>query len=261
MMKKTRSIFLAIAWMAGVGLLPVTLSLGTPGEAHAAAPSTPEDVTDRFMMETCNGFSSEGSNPYFVLEPGFQLVLQGTEGKETVHLTITVLNETKTFSGLDIGGGVVTDVVTRVVQERELRDGVLAEISKNYFALCNRTNSAFYFGEDVDIYDRTGTTVVSHAGSWLAGLNGARAGIIMPGTLLVGAAYFQEVAPGVALDKAEIISLAETVATPAGTFENCLETFETSALDKKAKGTKFYAPGIGFVKDGDVKLTSHGTLP
>jgi hypothetical protein len=38
----------------------------------------------------------------------------------------------------------------------------------------------------------------------LHGSDNARAGIIMPGTPLLGSRYYQEIAPEVALDKAEI---------------------------------------------------------
>lgn len=222
--------------------------------------NTPKELrgyTNQFMMETCDGFSSTGRNSYFVLEPDFQLVLEGKEKKENVHLTITVLNETKTFEGLEIGGGIVTDVVTRVVEESETRDGVLTEVSRNYFAICNHTNSVFYFGEDVDIYEDG--VIVSNEGAWLAGVNGARAGIVMPGVILLGGKYFQEVAPGVALDRAEILSMTEALQTPAGVFNNCLKTKETSALERGV-GYKFYAPGIGLIKDGVLELVNY-TIP
>lgn len=243
--------------------LAATLATGyDDGQAgEKAGKKNKNQFTDSFMLEECDGFSSTGSNPFFILEPKYQLVLEGEEDGNTVNVTITVLEETKTFNNLDIGGGVVTNVVTRVVEEVEKVNGVLLEISRNYFALCNRTNSVVYFGEDVDIYDETGTTVVSNEGAWLAGENEARPGLIMLGTVALGARYFQEIAPEVALDRAEITSLDETVETLAGTFENCLETFETTPLDKKSKGFKLYCPGIGLVQDADLTLISFGTLP
>ena len=79
------------------------------------------------------------------------------------------------------------------MRERETADGELVEISRNYFAICRPSNSVFYFGEDVNIYENG--EVVSHEGAWLAGVNGAREGMIMPGTVLIGARYFQEIAP------------------------------------------------------------------
>jgi len=218
------------------------MALAMPGIASAHQPP----FTDSFMLEECGGFSSRGSNPYFVLEPGFQLILQGKEKQQNVHLTITVLRETRVIDGIE----------TRVVEERETQDGELVEVSRNYFAICNRTNSVFYFGEDVDIYENG--VIVSHAGSWHAGENGARPGIIMPGVILLGGRYYQEVAPGVAMDRAEIISMSQVMQTPAGRFENCLETEETTPLEPNALEFKFYAPGIGLIKDGTLELTYYG---
>ena len=197
--------------------------------------------TDSFMLDKCD-FASRGRNPFFVLEPGFKLILEGLEGKEFVHLEITVLNERITITGVE----------TRVVEEVETHDGLLVEISRNYFAICKPTNSVVYFGEDVDIY-KDGV-VVSHDGAWKAGKKGARAGLIMPGVLLLGARYFQEIAPDVALDRAEILSISEVLDTPAGTFEDVLKTEETTPLEPNSKGFKFYAPGIGLIQDSTVKL-------
>lgn len=139
------------------------------------------------------------------------------------------------------------------MEERETVDGELVEVSKNYFAICNRDNSVFYFGEDVDIYENG--EIVSHESAWQSGINGARAGIIMPGTILLGSRYFQEIAPEVAMDRAEIMSINKVVETPFGEFENCLKTKETTPLEPGLREFKFYAPGIGLVQDGVLKLT------
>jgi hypothetical protein len=276
MKKRIFTMLLAVAFVGGGFWLLKTLPLGLSSNAYATpdkgktcsrchgpnAKNTPKELrgyTNQFMTEKCGDFSSEGTNPYFVLTPGFQLVLEGKEKKQNIHLTITVLDETKTFTKLDLGAGVVKDVVTRIVREEEKVDGVLAEVSLNYFAICDRTNSVFYFGEDVDIYDETGTNVIDHSGTWHAGGNGTRAGIVMPGVILLGGKYFQEVAPGVALDRAEILSMTEAIQTPAGTFNNCLKTKETSALER-GKEYKFYAPGIGLIKSGTLELTQYGDV-
>ena len=66
-----------------------------------------------------------------------------------------------------------------MVEERETKDGKLVEVSRNYFAISKRTNSVYYFGEDVDEY-KDGK-VARHGGSWLAGTGGARFGLLMPG--------------------------------------------------------------------------------
>jgi len=195
------------------------------------------DWTSAFMLEP-DELVSTGRNPYFVLEPGYTLVLEG----EGAQLTITVLNETKKVDG----------VVTRVVEERETKGGKLTEVARNYFAISKRTNDVFYFGEDVDMY-KDGK-VVNHDGSWLSGVNGSKFGLMMPGRALIQSRYYQEVAPNIAMDRATIVSVTETVKTPAGVFANCLKVEETSPLSRFSTEYKYYAPGIGMVSDGTMKL-------
>lgn len=178
--------------------------------------------------------SSTGTSRYFRLEPGNQLVFG--EGKDT--LTITVLNETKMVDGVE----------TRVIEEREMKDGKPAEISRNYFAIDKKTGDVYYFGEDVDIYKNG--KVASHEGAWLSGVKGAKFGLMMPGEPKVGQRFYQEQAPGVATDRAEIASTSETVTTPAGTFRDCVKTNESSSLES-GTAHKWYAPGVGLIKDGD----------
>jgi len=149
-------------------------------------------------------------------------------------------------------------IETRVVVETETLNGELVEISRNFFAICNETNSVFYFGEEVDIYENG--VVVNNEGSWIAFSNDAKPGIMMPGTILLGARYYQEIAPGVAMDRAEIISMTETVQTLAETFENCLKIEETIPLEPGVKEYKYYAAGIGLIQDGDLLLTSSGFI-
>lgn len=148
-------------------------------------------------------------------------------------------------------------IETRIVEERETENDQLVEISRNFFAFCNETADIFYFGEETDIY-KDGE-VVEHEGSWRADENGCRAGIIMPGRILLGARYYQEYAPGIALDRAENISATEIKETPAGTFSGCLKTLETSGLNPNEKEYKLYAPGIGLIRDEDLVLVKYGT--
>lgn len=196
--------------------------------------------TVEFFVEK-GELSATGRNPYFILEPDYQLIFEG--GKE--RLVITVLNETKTVDGVE----------TRVVEERETDGGKLVEVSRNYFAISKRTNSVFYFGEDVDIYKEG--KVVNHEGAWLAGKD-YKFGLMMPGQVLLKARYYQEIAPKVAMDRAEIVSTSETVKTPAGEFKNCLKIEETTPLEPDSKEYKYYAPGVGLVQDGSLKLVKYG---
>jgi len=198
-----------------------------------------EKWTDSFNQENCT-FSSVGRNRFFILEPGHQLTLEsGTE-----KVVITVLDTTKKIG----------DVTTRVVEEREEQDGELKEISRNFFAVCREHGDVFYFGEEVDIY-KDGK-IVEHSGQWRADEKNSRAGIIMPGTILLGARHYQEIAPN-AKDRAEIISDDVTMKTPAGTFGNCIRVEETSGIDADEKCYKTYAPGVGLIQDEDLVLTKY----
>jgi len=195
------------------------------------------DWTSVFLVEK-DELLSVGRNPYFILEPGYMLVLEG----HGAQLIITVLNETKKVDGVE----------TRVVEERETKGGKLVEVARNYFAISKRTNDVFYFGEDVDMY-KDGK-IANHDGSWLSGVNGSKFGLMMPGRVLLHSRYYQEVAPNIAMDRATIVSVTETVKTPAGEFKNCVKVEETSPLSRFTTEYKYYAPGIGMVSDGGMKL-------
>jgi hypothetical protein len=81
--------------------------------------------------------------------------------------------------------------------------------------------------------------------------------MIMPGKVEVGLKYYQEMAPGVAEDRAEIVSINGVLDTPAGNFQNVLETEETNPLEPDEKESKFYAPGIGLIQEESLKLVEH----
>ncbi|PYN51709.1 MAG: hypothetical protein DMD94_24595 [Candidatus Rokuibacteriota bacterium] len=207
------------------------------GVALFAACARSGDWTSVFLVEK-DELLSVGRNPYFILEPGYMLVLEG----HGAQLIITVLNETKKVDGVE----------TRVVEERETKGGKLVEVARNYFAISKRTNDVFYFGEDVDMY-KDGK-IANHDGSWLSGVNGSKFGLMMPGRVLLHSRYYQEVAPNIAMDRATIVSVTETVKTPAGEFKNCVKVEETSPLSRFTTEYKYYAPGIGMVSDGGMKL-------
>ena len=210
----------------------------------AASSPPPRAFAESFAVEP-QDWASTGANPYFILEPGYFLEFKGKEHGKPVHLTITVLDETRQVDGVE----------TRVVEERESEGSELTEVSRNYFAFSKTDGGVYYFGEDVDEYEDG--KVAKHGGSWLSGVNGARFGLMMPAAPAVGARYYQELAPHVAMDRAEVVSVTETFETPAGTFTDCLKTEETTPLEK-GREAKLYAPGVGLIKDGAFRLVRYG---
>lgn len=190
-------------------------------------------------------FTTTGINTYFVLDPGSWIVLEGIEGKDTLRLEQKVLNETKT----------IFDIETRIVEQREIKNGSVTKISKSYFAFCKKNGSIYYFGKDV--FDCKEGKVSDSIGSWSAGEKN-KPGVMMPGLALPGARYYRRIVTDVAMDRAEIISKTDVVNTPAGNFTDCLKIKETNALKKCKKKYMLYAPGIGIVKDGNMLLVEYG---
>lgn len=231
-------------------LAGLTLLLVATAPTIAAGSSS---FTAEFPLEDCR-FVPSGGNAYFDLDPGRQLVLNNAtcvaegECEELEQVRITVTDETRTIP-LRVGGE-LRHIRTRVVEEFETEDGEVTEVSRNYFATCLPMRDVYYFGEDV--FDGDGKPLPD---AWLAGRRGARPGLIMPdAAFLLGARYFQEIAPGVALDRAEHVGLGIEVETPAGTFEDCVRIEETTPLEPDSVSEKIYCARIGLVSDDELEL-------
>lgn len=206
-----------------------------PARSSSALQSRPT-WRDRFGVNK-GDLLPTGTNPYIRMQPGRVLKLK--HGNDT--LTVTVLPETQSVDG----------VVAGILEERETKNGALVEVSRNFMATHKDTGDVYYFGEDVDNYKNG--KVLDHESAWRAGIGGARFGLMIPAKPSVGQAFYQELAPRVAMDRVEVVSTTETVKTPAGTFENCVHLRETTPLERGVSH-KYYAPGIGIIKDDDFEL-------
>jgi hypothetical protein len=216
------------------GALPllVLAFIGQPVPTHAQASTW----RDRFDVDKARLLPT-GDNPYIPMQPGRVLTLKN--GRDT--LTITVLADTQEVDGVRAG----------ILEERETKGGALAEISRNFLATDRTTGDVYYFGEDVDNY-RNGK-VVSHDSAWRAGVSGARFGLMIPASPVIGQRFYQEIAPKVAMDRVEVVSIDEAVKTPAGTFAHCVHLRETTPLERGVSH-KYYAPGVGIIKDDAFEL-------
>ncbi len=214
------------------------------GSAEERKADRREEATTAGWRETFNVSKADlaptGSNAYLAIQPGRVLRLaHGTD-----RLTVSILSETSTVDGITTG----------VLEEREEKDGQLIEVSRNFFATDQKTGDVYYFGEDVDNY-KDGK-IINHDSAWLSGRNGARFGLMIPGKPKVGDKFYQEIAPSVALDRVEVVSVDATVKTPAGTFRHCVHLRETTPLDPDVSH-KYYAPGIGMIKDDEFELVEN----
>jgi hypothetical protein len=183
-----------------------------------------------------------GKNEYFPLTPGARWSFRHGRNTEVVR----VLAETK----------MIDEVECRVVEDREEKNGQLTELTHDFYAIDPATNDVYYMGEDVDVYKNG--KVAGHEGAWRSGVKGATFGMMLPGQPKVGQRFYQEQAPGVGMDRIEIKSTSAKISTPAGSYDNCILVEETSPLEKGVKDQKWYAKGIGPVRDAEMVLVSYG---
>lgn len=181
-------------------------------------------------------FVPRSDNPYFPLVPGTKLHYRSRtdEGTETEDFIVT--HKTKVIQG----------VKTRVIEDIVRLDGAVTEHTFDWFAQ-DEDGNVWYFGEDSRTFDPVTGRLISREGSWKAGEDGAEAGIIMKAHPKVGETYNEENAPGVAEDKARVLSLDAVAKVPAGTFRRCLQTENFTPLDPEFREHKFYARGVGLV--------------
>lgn len=175
-------------------------------------------------------FSSEITHPLFPFAVG--RTWHYTEGSEgTVDIEVT--SETTTVMGVEC---VVVHDVARVA-------GVIEEDTRDWYAQDGDGN-VWYFGEDTMELDADGN-VISTAGSWIAGVDGARPGIIMPADAVVGDEWREEYSAGEAEDMAKALSLNAGITVPAGSYTGCLKTYNYTPLDVTSNEIKIYCPSIG----------------
>jgi hypothetical protein len=270
-------------------MLALVMCVGLSGNiAMAQCPDVgcrdDDEFTTEFRLQDCS-FTPSGKNAYFDLTPGYQLLLQGCDEEECIRLLITVLNETQDISFYD-NNGTLLNVKTRVVEEREwvgdtLEELELLEISRNFFARCKETDAIYYLGEDVLIFDECdfcdfwdSTCEPSNEGEWRAGdlileechddfeQDYNLPGLIMPATFLLGAKYFQELAPGVARDRAEHTAMGLEWPPEDPIFTGCVEVSETNSVEgackEKDADIKIYCPEVGLVQDAEAVLVEYG---
>jgi hypothetical protein len=139
---------------------------------------------------------------------------------------------------------VAAGIVARVVHDRATQHGQVVEDTFDYYAQDAKGN-VWYLGEDTTEFENG--EPVSKEGSWEAGMDGAKPGIVMLAHPRVGRRYKQEDYPGHAEDRAKILSRGEQVDVPAGHYRHVLLTKEYNPLEPRVNEYKFYARGVGVV--------------
>ena len=183
------------------------------------------------------------ANPYFPLIPGTTWTYENTVAGETD--TVEVFNETKEFeypadSGQIFNCIVVNDVVT------DTESGEVIEDTDDWYAQ-DEDGNVWYFGEISKQFEDG--ELVSLEGSWKAGVDDAKPGIIMPADPQEGDIYRQEFFLGDAEDMGAVVSRGdESAEVPFGNYEDdVLKTKDWTPIEPDALEFKYYAPAVGLV--------------
>ncbi len=182
-------------------------------------------------------FTEGVNNVFFQLHPGtvYNYQSQTEAGLETT--VVTVLSETKIVAGVNCT--VVRDIVSL--------DGEVIEDTYDWYAQ-DIDGNVWYMGEDVSNYENG--ELVDHEGSFEAGIDGAKPGIIMMSEPVLEMPYRQEYSFNVAEDWGKVVAKGVSVTTTYGSFQNCLKTADWNALEPDAPlEYKYYAPDVGMVKE------------
>jgi hypothetical protein len=214
---------------------------GSSGKAGGTGESTEQAYAPRINPAD---FTTMIDNKYFPLKPGTTFVYEGTVTENHQDITerdeMAVTHDTKQIMGVEC-----VEVNDKVWEE-----GKLIEQTFDWYAQ-DREGNVWYFGEDSKEYENG--KVVSTKGSWEAGVDGAKPGIIMQAHPKVGQIYRQEYYKGEAEDMAQVLDLNGSAKVPYGSFDHVLVTKDWNPLEPNLLEHKYYAAGLGNIMEISVK--------
>jgi hypothetical protein len=217
--------------IGAIGALVVALTVtacgGDDGDSGSSLPqgSEPVDLNP-------DDFTTNIDNPYWPMEPGSRWVYTETDEDGKHRIVVTVTDKTK-----QIANGIEARVVRDVVS-----NGEPIEITDDWYAQDSDGN-VWYMGEKTAEYENG--KLVTRAGSFEAGVDGAQPGIIMPANPEPGQTYRQEYREGKAEDEGEVLALNRQAEVPAGHYPDTVMINDLNPLEPKVSELKFYAKGVG----------------
>jgi hypothetical protein len=209
--------------------LPTTAATATPSLRNPAP--VDEAVPYQPTIDPAD-FSTTIDNPFLPWVPGTTFVYEG--GGE--HIEVTVTADTRMVMGVD----------TVVVRDTVTVKGKVTEDTADWYAQ-DRAGNVWYFGEATISFEDD--PAGDPAGSWEAGVDGARPGIVMLADPRGGDVYRQEFLKGQAEDLALVRRLDGTIKVRAGSYDGLLVTEEWTPLEPNTVEYKYYARGVGNVAE------------
>jgi hypothetical protein len=230
-------------------LLSLSFVAGPPSARSQVPNGAAEEVAGRrscdFPAFSPTSFSASTTidNLWLPLLPGTQRVLAGTantsDGVLPRRIVTTVTNLTKLVDG----------VRSVVLYEEDFTGGVLSEAEIAFVAQDDLGN-VWNMGEHPAVFEGGGSTGASQ--TWISGVDGAQAGIRMPGAPSVDLPRFsQGFAPNAGFfDCGQVVQTGATVCILISTcYGEAVVINENSPLDSgNAIQQKSYAPNVGLVK-------------
>lgn len=239
--RRARTALNTIVLLVGASVVMLVAIMFAPQTGKASDQMTarglgPECVSARTVNPDFDpdDFVRRVNHPYFPLTPGTTYIYEGETEDGFERVKVSVLSRTKKILG----------ITATVVRDTVWIDGELVEDTFDWFAQ-DEDGNVWYLGEAVKDYENG--EVVSTAGSWEAGVDGAKPGIIMLAHPKVGDTYRQEYYVGEAEDMAQVINLNASVSVPYGSFRNVLVTRECTPLEPGVAENKYYARGVGLI--------------
>jgi hypothetical protein len=210
-----------------------------PESGRATQPSLPKGP-DPVNLDPAN-FSADITNPYWPMKPGTRWIYRSVEA-DGVAQDIVIVATTTTKK-------LTNGITARVVRDTAREKGQIVEDTVDWYAQDSDGN-VWYMGEQTAEFENG--KVVSRAGSWEAGKDGAMPGIMLPAQPQDGQKYRQEYKKGEAEDNGEVLATDHLVEVKAGRYKQALVTMDTSTIEPDVVEYKFYAPGVGPVLALDV---------
>jgi hypothetical protein len=187
--------------------------------------------------------STRVDNKWFPLEPGSYSAFEGSaidDGERITRRVVTIVTDlTKEIDGVN----------SVVVWERDYDDGQLVEAELGFFAQDNDGN-VWHMGEYPEEFE---DGEVDKAPGWLAGLEGATAGIAMRAEpRLETPGYAQGYAPPPINwnDRGRVYKVGQKTCVPVDCYEDVLVIEEFERNIPGAYQLKYFAPGVGDIKVG-----------
>ena len=186
-------------------------------------------------------FTTTITNKYWPLPAGATFAYRAETEDGCEYNKLTVTGSTRVVDGY----------LTMIVRDQEweseecdVATATLAEDTHDFYAMESVAENIWYFGEDTWSIDEDSAECTDN-GAWLAGEEGAEAGIVMLGSPSSGDRYQQEYWEDEAEDWGAVLRRNARVSIDYGDYEDCLMTREWTPLAPGEIEHKFYCPEEG----------------